>query len=66
MHRKQRGRCGICGKKLRSKRYKAFAVDHDHKTGRIRGLLCAKCNTALGLLDDDIERLERAAKWIKV
>jgi len=66
MFTKQQGRCGICDSRLYSKRYKAFAVDHDHKTGRIRGLLCTNCNTAIGLLRDDPIALQRAIEWTKV
>lgn len=65
MHRQQKGRCGICGKRLRSRRYKAFAVDHCHITGKIRGLLCTKCNTAIGLLDDNPQRMFSAIRWVK-
>ena len=43
----QLGRCGVCGDAL-----KKPCVDHDHKTGRIRGLLCVRCNVFLGLYDD--------------
>jgi hypothetical protein len=49
-----------------SKRYKRFAVDHDHITGRIRGLLCSACNTAIGLLRDSPIALQRAIEWVKV
>jgi len=63
---KQGGRCGICQKRLYSKRYKAFAVDHDHSTGKIRGLLCTQCNTGLGLFKDDPIALSRAIEWTKV
>ena len=66
MFAKQRGRCGICEKRLYSKRYKAFAVDHCHTTGRIRGLLCTQCNTGLGLFKDDPIALQRAIEWTKV
>jgi len=66
MFTKQRGRCGICDQRLYSKRYKAFAVDHCHTTGRIRGLLCTRCNTAIGLLKDDPIALQRAIEWTKV
>ena len=63
---KQNGRCGICHKRINSRRYKRFAVDHDHKTGKIRGLLCHQCNTALGLLKDDPLAIDRAKDWVKV
>lgn len=66
LYKKQGGRCGICHNRLYSKRYKAFAVDHCHKTGRIRGLLCTHCNTGLGLFRDDPSALQRAIEWTKV
>ena len=66
MFKEQEGRCGICRNRLYSKRYKAFAVDHCHSTGRIRGLLCTHCNTGLGLFRDDPIALLRAVEWIKV
>lgn len=55
--------CGIC-KTPQSKLQRKLAVDHCHSTGRIRGLLCSNCNTALGLLRDNPESIRRAARWI--
>ena len=40
-------------------------IDHDHLTGEIRGLLCLRCNTALGVLGDSVEALERVIKYLK-
>lgn len=65
LYRKQGGRCGICELRLRSDRYKRFAVDHDHTTGAIRGLLCGSCNTALGLMKDDAVRLRKAISYLE-
>lgn len=65
LYHQQNGVCGVCRSRLRSKRYKRFCVDHDHSTGEIRGLLCMNCNTALGLLKDDPECMERAIQWMK-
>jgi hypothetical protein len=47
----QCGRCAICG------REPVDHVDHDHTTGHVRGILCFQCNVAIGLLEDDPERL---------
>jgi hypothetical protein len=66
MYHKQGGRCGICQARLYSKRYKRFAVDHNHSTGEIRGLLCGNCNTGLGLFKDCPTALSRAIDWVKV
>jgi hypothetical protein len=60
---KQQGCCAICGCH-QAGLGKAFDVDHDHTTGKIRGLLCNACNTALGLMGDDPSRLRRAADYI--
>jgi hypothetical protein len=45
----QRGRCDICRRSFRSSRH--IHVDHNHETGKVRSLLCATCNTALGHLE---------------
>lgn len=51
--------CMICGDS------KSLAIDHDHVTKTFRGVLCSKCNSALGLFDDDPERLELAAQYLR-
>ncbi len=59
----QNGCCAICGisqSKLKKKLY----VDHDHDTKDIRGLLCHKCNTGLGLMKDDALILKRAIDYL--
>lgn len=45
---KQNGTCAMCGKTTAGKNGQFFAVDHDHLTGEIRGLLCVNCNVFLG------------------
>jgi len=44
---------------------KRLAVDHDHKTNKIRGLLCQFCNTALGKFLDDVEILKKAILYLE-
>lgn len=53
--------CSICGKST----VKSLAIDHDHNTGKIRGLLCFSCNVGLGHFKDDITLLEKAIEYIK-
>lgn len=52
-------RCENCGSAHR------LCVDHDHKTGRVRGILCHGCNVALGAAKDDIEILEGLITWLR-
>lgn len=60
----QKGQCAICGTTNPHNRWKVFAVDHCHETGKVRGLLCNKCNRGMGLLDDDADRLIKAAEYL--
>ena len=61
----QSGACAICKTVPAHARNKRLAADHNHKTGRVRGLLCSNCNTALGLLKDNPERCEIAATYLR-
>lgn len=61
----QEGKCAICRCILNSSRYTKLAVDHCHKTGRVRSLLCTNCNTALGLMKDSPDRLKAAASYLE-
>ena len=56
--------CAIC-KKHQSEFNKRLFVDHDHSTGRVRGLLCYFCNTILGQARDQIEILENGIKYLQ-
>ena len=63
----QYGLCAICGKKetaTRLGKIKKLAIDHDHETGQIRGLLCQRCNMAIGLFDEDTNKLKNAIKYL--
>ena len=58
--------CDICKTDVEKAGHrKSLAIDHDHQTGKIRGLLCMHCNTALGLLKDDIGTFESAAAYLR-
>jgi AraC-like DNA-binding protein len=64
---RQEGVCAIC--KLpetatRLGKIKSLAVDHDHKTGAVRGLLCSDCNTGIGKLKDDPKVLQAAVQYL--
>ena len=58
----QDGVCAICGEPRPEDR--TLHVDHDHDTGEIRGLLCFKCNNALGDFNDDHDLFQRAAAYL--
>lgn len=66
MFKQQDGKCSICfSAETKNKNYGYFAIDHCHKTGKVRGLLCDKCNTALGSFQDSPEVLLRAIQYLK-
>lgn len=54
----QRQRCAICQRKRK------LQVDHDHRSGMVRGMLCFDCNAGLGILDDDAHRLRALAEYL--
>lgn len=55
----QKARCAICSKRMK------LGVDHEHKTGKVRGLLCNPCNLLLGWSKDDIKILAQAVKYLE-
>lgn len=54
--------CAICKSKTSAKF--GWATDHNHKTGKVRGILCSNCNTAIGQMKEDSKRLRLAADYI--
>lgn len=68
MWESQGGKCKICGDPIMShsnEKHKVACIDHDHKTLKVRGLLCWHCNIGLGKFFDSAERLENAIKYLK-
>jgi hypothetical protein len=60
--------CDICGQPERAKRngvVKLLALDHDHRTGEYRGVLCQRCNQAIGMFSDNTFLLESAIRYLK-
>lgn len=62
MMKEQDGKCAGCLRTCLTGR--SLAVDHDHKMGLVRGLLCFKCNTILGKASDDPVLLTRLATYV--
>ena len=61
---KQNGGCGGCGGPPTMSGGPHFHVDHNHKTGIVRGLLCGHCNHVLGLVHDNPEKLKKLIKYL--
>lgn len=57
---RQGGGCAVCGRSGGRQ-----CVDHDHKTGEVRGILCVRCNVAIGSLGDDVSGLMRAVRYLE-
>ncbi len=65
----QGGVCDICGKPETSTfrgKLKHLSVDHDHETGKVRGLLCNDCNIGLGWFKDNVQVLRNAIHYLNV
>jgi len=66
----QGGECAICGQEDSRRRADGspfpLSVDHDHDSGKLRALLCTKCNVGLGHFRDDPDLLLRAAEYLKL
>jgi hypothetical protein len=62
----QGGRCAICNKIPTGKNHTSqrLAVDHDHATNTVRGLLCGTCNTTIGMIEDRPELLDRMRRYL--
>jgi hypothetical protein len=61
----QSGGCAICSTTAGTKSNPTLHVDHDHRTGKVRGLLCQNCNTAIGAFQDDPALLRRASAYLE-
>ncbi len=61
MLKAQGGGCYICGRKPKNR---ALDVDHSHRTGKVRGILCHRCNRGLTWFSDDPVLFRKAAKYL--
>src|ERR1035437_4266456 len=61
----QGGSCALCHEQLKLDKPKTFHIAHCHKTKKVRGILCARCNLGLGRFGDSIEQLEDAIAYLK-
>jgi hypothetical protein len=64
MFDKQQGCCAICGVSQENLKH-PLEIDRDHVTGRIRGLLCRKCNCGIGMFGEDVENINKAIRYLE-
>lgn len=67
---RQGGVCAVCRKPEtridpRTGKFFALSIDHNHQTGQVRELLCHYCNTLLGYVENDLERVKKLVKYLK-
>lgn len=61
----QDAKCAACGSTDTGSKHAVFHVDHDHATGKVRALLCAGCNVALGAIHDDVSRMLALVEYLR-
>ena len=61
----QNMRCAICNEPFDLNNPHSIHVDHNHKTGKIRGILCSNCNWAIGYFKDNPEYIDNASKYLR-
>lgn len=64
LYQHQSQRCKICLRSGAVHLRRPLFVDHCHRTMKVRGLLCSNCNTAIGLVDDDVDRLYKLIEYL--
>lgn len=67
MFRLANGKCEICNIELKPKGWSkdSVAIDHNHKTGKVRGILCNSCNRGIGHFFDDVDILNNSVKYLE-
>lgn len=65
LQKKQNGKCAICGAEIGNSEGDRLYVDHNHKTGKVRGILCSNCNIGIGKFHDNISLLKRAIEYLE-
>lgn len=70
IYEEQQGKCAMCfcslpTNLLDSQERKKIHVDHDHKTGKVRGILCPRCNMGIGIFNDSIDTLKLAIAYLE-
>ena len=65
MLKRQNGQCAVCPATQADSKKTRLHVDHDHQTGKVRGLLCTHCNQAIGCAKDSPDRLRELADYLE-
>ena len=65
LYHKQNGRCAICHQEIALKGGRYTHIDHDHISGKVRGILCRNCNIILGIIKEDTKILRNAAEYLE-
>ena len=64
LEREQNCKCACCGIRKEQTQQIELYIDHDHLTGKIRGLLCLQCNAGIGMLGDNLEGIQKAYDYL--